>query len=144
MKHLFIPYELAIIAKEKRFDEPCFATYYKNNQELHGLVLRDIEDTSANCLDYHWENKNVHESVICAPLYQQIVDWFREKHKIEFYILSTIRFEKKRYYYSAIHIKTDSNEKEVASMNIITSIEDTFIDFYLAFNKAIEEAFKLI
>ncbi len=28
MKKLFLPYELALIAKEKKFDEPCLGHYH--------------------------------------------------------------------------------------------------------------------
>lgn len=67
MKHLFIPYELALIAKEKGFDEPCLGLYHKD-----GMFV--VEKT---------ESHNQYYGQICsAPLYQQIVDWFREKHNI--------------------------------------------------------------
>ena len=43
MKHLFLPYNLALLAKEKGFDEPCFATYSTNDRKLSGLPLEAIE-----------------------------------------------------------------------------------------------------
>lgn len=61
MKHLFIPYELAVLAKEKGFNEPC--------------IIRFSFDESRpdECLP---------NDKVARPLYQQIVDWLRIKHHI--------------------------------------------------------------
>lgn len=64
MKHLFLPYELAVIAKEKGFDERCFTYYYKG------------EIQSISVLPFESEDK------VIAPLYQQAIDWLEEKHRI--------------------------------------------------------------
>jgi hypothetical protein len=67
MKHLFIPYALAVIAKEKGFKEDCFGVYINDTQELK-LVYTSMVIPRTPHID--------------APLYQQIVDWFRDKHCI--------------------------------------------------------------
>lgn len=69
MKHLFIPYELAVMAKEKGFKEKCFGYYddYFNKPELK------IKPT---------EGDQYHDQLCIAPLYQQIVDWLRRVHSI--------------------------------------------------------------
>ena len=67
MKHLFVPYELAVKLKEKGFDENCFG-FYTENLKLCSANLNNI-----NRADKFY---------ISAPLYQQVIDWFREKHKI--------------------------------------------------------------
>jgi len=67
MKHLFVPYELALLAKEKGFNEECFACYsYMNTM---GLVM--APKNNSNDMGY-----------IAAPLYQQLVDWFYDKYNI--------------------------------------------------------------
>lgn len=67
MKHLFIPYELAIIAKEKGFREKCFGLFNAyNNFELDYNIASP----------YPFDSCPVH---LPAPTHQQIVDWFREK-----------------------------------------------------------------
>lgn len=73
MKHLFLPYELAIIAKEKGFNEPCFAGY-----DNHGY-LKLAEVTFQSAID----------GCCQAPLYQQIVDWLFEQHQIHVSSVST-------------------------------------------------------
>lgn len=61
MKNLFIPYKLAIIAKDKGFDEPCLAHY-----DLGKLLIASLEN-------------NKYKERILAPLYSQIIDWLFEK-----------------------------------------------------------------
>ncbi len=72
MKNLFVPYNLALILKEKGFDEPCFGMYQNiENDEDHNLMLV-IPDT---------EQSN-YVTRIPAPLYQQVIDWLWKEHKI--------------------------------------------------------------
>ncbi len=66
MKDLFLPYELALIAKQKGFNEPCFGKY---NQD--GVFSFQINASFAhNLMDIN---------VISAPLYQQVIDWLETK-----------------------------------------------------------------
>lgn len=68
MEHLFVPYDLALKLKEKGFNECCFGFF----DPLHnGLVIYNDER----------ENLNSEMSWVSAPLYQQTVDWLREKPK---------------------------------------------------------------
>lgn len=62
MKNLFVPYEIALIAKEKGFNEPCLAEY-------------DLLDKQLELIDsLEFPSKNLKNN-LCAPLYQQIIDW---------------------------------------------------------------------
>lgn len=80
MKNLFVPYELAIKAKEFGFDEPCLGVFKSNG------VLVGVNHTGVAF------NKDAINSklsaLIAAPLYQQLVDWFREKHALEISVKS--------------------------------------------------------
>ena len=69
MKHLFVPYELAVKLKEKGFNEPCFAVY--NN----------LRNGHIDLLSKRY-GKNEMISLVAAPLYQQVVDWLREKYSL--------------------------------------------------------------
>ena len=110
MKHLFIPYELAVIAKEKEFDEPCLALFNNSNKPI----------IAGNTPVFN--SKTEDTSIICAPLYQQIVDWLEFKHNLH---LDRVWYNDgvtpPRWVYHLEHIYKGSN-----------------------FNEAIEEAFKLI
>lgn len=67
MKQLFVPYNLAIKLKEKGFDERCFEWWYSPTQMSNDLIFRQYKSDPDFCE---------------APIYQQVVDWFREKHNI--------------------------------------------------------------
>lgn len=70
MKNLFIPYELAVIAKEKGFNEPCFTYWYTTNWQNPKLHGKDV------CFSGY---TNYPDSNTIAPLYWQIIEWLKEK-----------------------------------------------------------------
>lgn len=75
IKNQFVTYEIALKLKELGFDEPCLA-YYSNK-------YGDIELFSEFTLDHSktvFYNYSEYETI--APLFQQIIDWFREKYKL--------------------------------------------------------------
>lgn len=114
MKHLFIPYELAVIAKEKGFDEECFAYYDK---------LEKLKDGSV-------EPPAIAYPLTNAPLYQQIADWFREKHNLSIEVNHY-----KAGWFSDIWLIPYTENKWT---------QEDFKTYYEALNKAITEALKLI
>ncbi len=63
MEHLFIPYNLAKLAKQKGFEEPCFAYYEDWGDKICNLGVFD--------------NQSNNSDEALAPLYQQIIDWCR-------------------------------------------------------------------
>ncbi len=150
MKHLFISYELALIAKQKGFNEPCIG-YWESNQHPNPkegvsweklsmwgnyFVLEEFEDCRLILTDNEWYYK----SMIKAPLYQQIVDWLREKHKIFIWsnpILNKIDSPFKMNFIPSISME-DENYTDPFD------VDDLCEDYYVALNKAIEEVFKLI
>ena len=67
MKELFVTYDIALAMKELGFDEECCAIYRKS----HLYPILGFEKFNS-----------VKKSVIAAPLWQQCVDWFREKQNI--------------------------------------------------------------
>lgn len=120
MKHLFVPYELAVKLKEKGFNEECLGSW----NPVHGLIIDD----------------EVFTSNISAPLYQQVIDWFREKHKIFISInvsLNSIKFKKPELHFNMDILKN----KQQPSFK---SSRSESVDYYEKLNEAIEEALKLI
>ena len=124
MKHLFVPYEIALLAKEKGFDEHCLAyhSFYKDN---NGLFTMCKAGSAKNSVEQ-----------VTAPLYQQLVDWFREKH---YFLINIIDGNtKNEWWFQVIDLK---NNPTVAS----TIEKDTVYNtYYEALNKALEESFNLI
>lgn len=133
MKHLFVPYKLALKLKEKGFDERCIIYYNE------GMLQLDSSNTM-----FGWRNKDFEEPYmkdrerIPAPLYQQIVDWFREKHGIVVSIQRAIQIEPELYGYQINY--GDAGDGGMMEMQQI----ELELSYYEALNKAIEEAIKLI
>lgn len=119
MNQLFIPHELALKAKSKGFTNQCMAIY-------------DEKGTFAFQPRGNWYQNSKEDMYNCAaPIYQQIVDWVREKHKI---VIETIFYEE--------YIMATISELPKVEKFIWKDEENT--DLCYALNKAIGEAFKLI
>ena len=73
MKKQFVTYEVALKLKELGFDEECLG-YFGIQNELK------IE------ISYNSDPNLIRRNFISAPLWQQVIDWFREKHNIYIYI----------------------------------------------------------
>jgi hypothetical protein len=71
MKEQFISYEIALALKDMWFNEKCFG-YYSN---VETLILEVRENSSLNKPDMYGK-------YCSAPLWQQVIDWFREEHNI--------------------------------------------------------------
>ncbi len=131
MEELFVSYEFAKLAREKGFDEHCFM-YWRPDMD-GSMQLWYHQETY--CLDAIGSNNSDDAKwVDCtAPLHQQIVDWFREKHNLSILIeIGTQEFS-----YIVYNIKKDRKETGVDTIKYNGT-------YYEALNKAIEEAFKLI
>ena len=137
MKDLFIPYDLALIAKQKGFDTPCLAKWliyvkgdtvphFNYNSDGDGMWFnhngKDVSDLNGN---------NGKEFLWSAPMYQQVVDWFRIQHNI--HIQDNWNHLLNDYF---ISIKTMNGEL-LLKENRFKTYEECRI-------KAIEEALKLI
>ena len=140
MKHLFVSYELALKLKEKGFDEPCFAHY----QNSKGFIPQRAILASSSMLYYQQENinpSNQYGDQFCtAPLYQQVVDWFREKHdivvQIDLFDYGSLGSELPCFQWRIFN-KSDSPETTLISNSESLTIYDMY-------SEAIEEALKLI
>lgn len=73
MKKQFVTYDIALKLKELGFDEECFGYFirkYKEFKLIEGDLFSNNTYTGA-------EN-----FLICAPLWQQAIDWLSLKHNI--------------------------------------------------------------
>lgn len=74
MKEQFVTYEIASKLKELGFDDECFGYYC--NKTSHHLYLE------CNYKEVTDKINNPYTDIIKAPLWQQAIDFFREKHNI--------------------------------------------------------------
>lgn len=116
MEKLFIPHKTGVptLAKEKGFDEPCLAKYDNNGD--FGMIL----------------NRSSITGQVAAPTYDQIVNWFIEKHNIH----PNYGSNHSGWYW--VVTKTNGTTiKEQSDCNY-------FKTHYEALTESIKEAFKLI
>ncbi len=126
---LFIPYELALFAKEKGFiPSPSFAEYRQWDGSEPWLNLYQ---------DWSPEDTEKFTKECEAPLYQQIIDWFRIEHKL---ILTTEIGFPLKYTHRVYDISSIKPKRTYNSGGPTICIED----YYESLNKAVEEALKLI
>jgi hypothetical protein len=118
MEKLFVDYATAKQLKEKGFDEECMGYY--NGENLQIIALVPLSSLNIN-------NKNID-----APLYQQVIDWFREKHKIH------ITIDNWNGWCYTIEDVPFTKSLVDGTLNYPSSI------YYEAMNAAITEALKLI
>ena len=78
MEEQFVTYEIALKLKELGFDEPCFAWFITDMPEknIHSPIL------AAQYKDW----TRMYNDRVNAPLWQQVIDWFREKYNIHIWI----------------------------------------------------------
>jgi len=128
MNKLFIPYKLALLAKEKGFKEKTLAAY----DRIHMLCTHSTDI-------FKPLNYNTGGNYTSAPTYQELLDWFRDNHKIEIKTFPHAWHEKIYYdYYLLIDMipeasiaQTDPN----AYYRMIGTNNE-------ALDKGIEEAFR--
>ena len=85
MNKEFIPYEQALELKELGFNEPCFATYEKLNDDI---LIQDATRPFINTNSFlsPFEDQEGYIEQCTAPLYQQAFRWFREKHNLDHFV----------------------------------------------------------
>lgn len=128
MKNIFLPEDLSFQLKEKGFREDCFG-YYQSKDISY--VEKGLKFGSAK----HIGNHNIYDDFICsAPLYQQVVDWFRDNHNLAIIVAPSLNLGK--FYMNITYINNIEWFRDPELQNFDT--------YYEAYDYAIEEALKLI
>lgn len=74
IQNQFCSYEIALKLKELGFDEECLVTIHSKTKDI--IPIYGVYKENPKHTDF-W---------IKAPLWQQVIDWFRKKHDIYIYI----------------------------------------------------------
>lgn len=134
MKHLFLPYNLALKLKEKGFNEPCISFYHENNKLNLFNLTNDYSDKFSVI-------RNT-SGIVTAPIFQQVVDWFIDKHFI--YINTKLDSYREPYKLVPQIQKMELTRTYVEFEKYYGHFDNTTKGNYEALKKAIEEALKLI
>jgi len=86
MKNEFASYEQSLALKELGFDEQCYGHYDStgelNTIEEYGRAGADI----LHMLSKKFNSESYMKEMCSAPFKQQVFKFFRDKHKIVFYV----------------------------------------------------------
>lgn len=132
IKDYCVPYNIAIILKQKQFDDLSFCNYNPN-----GVLFWKFKSASEDedyTLDIYDIVKQQPEDYIEAPTYEQVINWLDEKHKIRI-CLSTAKTSGK-YRYDIIQFIEDKWQGDYNLSSFYTSTERNI--------KSINEALELI
>lgn len=132
MEKLFIPYELAEKLKEKEFDEFCFGFY--NCISVNTLGNHTLKYFKENNL---YSNSTYHPAQVCAPTYDQVINWFREKHSIYITALPYRDSAIELYWYYSLIQDNEDLTAILCNENDLGCVES---DGYDAPNEALQEA----
>lgn len=130
MKHLFMPYDLSLKAKQLKFNELCFGFYAGSSSTLPIEMM--------NCKNDEWGTKS--KSICTAPIYQQIVDWLRENHKIDLSVSPELFTISQRLF--SVEVDVCYEAKIYSHAKLIKRVAKK--EYYQALNNSIGEAFKII
>ena len=142
MEEQFATYEIALELKELGFDEECIASYYTNIKE-NNTAKYDVRKKLNASFDYNaftdeddsgYIRNSDKEYYISAPLWQQVIDWFREKQNICINIEPITFDDEPTYIFEIINLKNGM---------LLNDINSSFIDPNEAREQAILKALEL-
>ena len=91
MKEQFVTYEIALKLKELGFNEKCLASYYTDDERNYDKGdIYDCRRKLSSSIDFdpfkeEFDNFYINSNetyYVSAPLWQQVIDWFKEKHNM--------------------------------------------------------------
>jgi len=142
MKQLFVSAELALKLQEAGFNEPCIAYYPKDKANVGEFLPLNFCMNS----DLH-KHRTVSNGIegkflLPAPLYQQAVDFFREKKSLDITIFgdnydSLLKID---HYYGEVCRTVWEDPKS----DIRTYKSDNYASYYDALSYTISAAIKII
>lgn len=144
MKHLFVPYSIALAVKGKGYNEPCLTNFNPAffNEEAHTL------NNYPHPLDIGYKNsEGIDFNIVAAPTYQQVVDWFRESNRTHIEIVAADDFH---YQYAISQWAwNDREQKQRVTSHVIgdhfmKTTSKPYFDYYEALTEAINHAITLI
>lgn len=139
MEEQFATYEIASKLRGLGFDEPCMA-YWKELPDKEPILLSEFVFDNSRSVHYTQSNGNE----ISAPLWQQVIDWFREKYNIHIHISRIYQYYKTPRLFEGWCVYID-NGKDNSNLECNAFFMRNFYQYYReAREKAILEVIKII
>lgn len=112
----FLPYEESLELKNIGFDEECLGFYYGKGKFSFFTFIETTQEGK--------KQSQTNESFVTAPLYQQVFDWFLEKHKVINY--PEFDFDEQKWFcnsdYNRIILFNTKKEAELACIRGLIKI----------------------
>ena len=108
MKEQFVSYEIALKLKELGFDEKCLASYYTDDERNYAKDgTYDCRQKISSSIDFdpfkeEFDNFYINSNetyYVSAPLWGQVIDWFRDKYNLVSEIFHNPEYEWKNWKY---------------------------------------------
>jgi hypothetical protein len=133
MEKLRVSYELALLAKEKGFDEPCFGLFVRKG---NSFLLKEMPNQQ-ECEQFF--------GGILAPIYQQLLDWLEAEHNI-FVEVTYGKDSNSVWYnwdiYSLIKPRKDDETGDVGEV-FETDIDEKFLNYETSYDSMVEPMYEL-
>jgi hypothetical protein len=104
MDNMFVTYEIALMLKEKGFDEPCFGTYNSFGDFIQSNSEEPLPKNSDQLYDHIWLKhiqthfpEHTPEMLCTAPLWQQCLEWLEREHWVDFWAVPILTPNPKQY-----------------------------------------------
>lgn len=162
MDKLFVPYEIAKAVKELGFNESCFM-YWRSEMDGSMQLFYHQDDHALDAIGSN--NSDNARWVDCtAPLFQQVIDWLRDEHNIDVYIIPVFRdkcgydsFKRDGYTFEIVRIEpctylswsdlnqcAEDRDKEIAEDGQLVSLKPSFANYHDALLEGINHALNLL
>lgn len=132
MNEQFVKYPIAKSLRDINFDEDCIAGYSIDESHKLDFLFRTSQVPI---------RKNSQMLYLMVPTYQQVTDWFREKHNIRIYEVMTVMGNGFCFKTNQRDHPTSNGTTILIDTYVKTSFADTYYDCY---EKAIIEGIKLV
>ncbi len=134
MKKIFVSYLIALQLKEKEFHELCIGWWfiYSNTPQFHLIendngednnFKLDLSDSKASNTQQIEED---YKNSCSAPTYEQVIDWFKEKHNIEIWTVPLMQPSGLWYSYNIWNTKDDVKWTQQAEPTVAKALEKAF------------------
>ena len=131
MKKEFVTYEIDLKLKELGFDEECIGVFDRNGK-ISGIDFIDISNLQGinySCISHNYP--------ILAPLYQQAIDWIREKYNISLEIFTLS-------YHNSIQYCFNIKKLEDTTISVLHKGNIYYPSYYEAREQGILKAIELV